>query len=844
MRSILDVLASARLPRAPSPRALAALLLVLLVPSCSGGDGEGGPAPPGGDVPADTSSPDAAAPSDIADAVEDVAPPPPDETSPPPPPPLAPEDVRTPVPIGTWMVTSLITSDPLMALLDAGTFVMPAEGTDQGAYWTKIATGENGSFTIPGTGMLFYAAAEITLPEASAAIVRADGVYTVFASGARQPGDVYQTGRHRVPIRLEAGKNLVVVRGARRSKAPEVQVETSTHELVFNLLDLVVPDLEADPPHEQWLGVPVLNTSGVLAVDVTARVLLSDQLGETEAKLPSLAPKSVVQVPFRLTPKPGFVATGEPLLATVHVESPSLGYAYECVVEIPTRMPEAGAVVRRTFLSKIDRSAQHYAVREPTLVEAGKEYAMAMALHGAGVGLTGMAQAYSAKDWLYVVAPTNRRPFGFDWEAWGRLDGLEVLDLVQSSLSIDPARVFLTGHSMGGHGTWQLGVLFPGRFAVVAPSAGWISFATYASAEPFPPAPFGWASSSSDTLKYVTNLRRRAVYGIHGTADDNVPVGQLQTMVQKLEPIVDDLHVHYEEGAGHWWDGDASPGADCVDWPPLFELMAQRTLDPLELDFDFVSPGPGVSSRHSYVSVRSAFTPANVTVVESAREGDVVTLETNNVRGMVLDGAGLLAKGIAKAMVDGKEHAVTAGPIEVGDLTGKTPETYGPFIQVFQQPFCLVWDDAGPAEYVEFASLMLSTWNMIGNGTGCALPMSALTEPIRAEHNIVYLGVPADAVPLPEGMPLHWDELAVTVSAHSFEAALLAFVFPEGKRLGAVMVTTRTHEAMLHRMVPFSSRFFVPDWIVLGAEGGYQAAGFFYPDWSFTPKLSFPSGFF
>ena len=43
-------------------------------------------------------------------------------------------------------------------------------------------------------------------------------------------------------------------------------------------------------------------------------------------------------------------------------------------------------------------------------------------------------------------------------------------------------RTYLTGHSMGGHGTWHLGVTFPDRFAAIAPSAGWISMWSYAGA--------------------------------------------------------------------------------------------------------------------------------------------------------------------------------------------------------------------------------------------------------------------------------------------------------------------------------------------------------------------------
>ena len=44
-------------------------------------------------------------------------------------------------------------------------------------------------------------------------------------------------------------------------------------------------------------------------------------------------------------------------------------------------------------------------------------------------------------------------------------------------------RTYLTGHSMGGHGTWHLGVTFPDRFAAIAPGRGWISMWSYAGAK-------------------------------------------------------------------------------------------------------------------------------------------------------------------------------------------------------------------------------------------------------------------------------------------------------------------------------------------------------------------------
>ena len=138
-----------------------------------------------------------------------------------------------------------------------------------------------------------------------------------------------------------------------------------------------------------------------------------------------------------------------------------------------------------TFRSDIDGSLQYYA-SIPALAQAAsakgdsQKTGLVLTLHGAGVEAIGQAEAYAPKPGLHIVAPTNRRPYGFDWEDWGRLDALEVLERAQKALQTDPRRTYLTGHSMGGHGTWHLGVTFPDRFAAIAPSAGWISMWSYA----------------------------------------------------------------------------------------------------------------------------------------------------------------------------------------------------------------------------------------------------------------------------------------------------------------------------------------------------------------------------
>ena len=49
---------------------------------------------------------------------------------------------------------------------------------------------------------------------------------------------------------------------------------------------------------------------------------------------------------------------------------------------------------------------------------------------------------------------------------------LALLDDVEAKYKVDKSRVYLTGLSMGGYGSWSLGLAHPGRFATIAPICG------------------------------------------------------------------------------------------------------------------------------------------------------------------------------------------------------------------------------------------------------------------------------------------------------------------------------------------------------------------------------------
>lgn len=98
-------------------------------------------------------------------------------------------------------------------------------------------------------------------------------------------------------------------------------------------------------------------------------------------------------------------------------------------------------------------------------------------LHGAGERGTNLAQVarhgpprivQDRPDFPFIVISPQCPP----GQHWDSALLLALLDEVQRDLRVDKKRVYLTGLSMGGYGTWNLGLAHPDRFAAIAPICG------------------------------------------------------------------------------------------------------------------------------------------------------------------------------------------------------------------------------------------------------------------------------------------------------------------------------------------------------------------------------------
>lgn len=125
---------------------------------------------------------------------------------------------------------------------------------------------------------------------------------------------------------------------------------------------------------------------------------------------------------------------------------------------------------------------------------------------------------------------------------WGyEHDGFPLLaaDEVRRRWPVDPDRVLLLGYSMGGYGTWNVGLRHPDRFAGIAPLAGGISRQEM-------------ITPRDDRMRHVLgNARMLPSFFVHGSADRVVPARFSRTIAEDLAALGAE-HVFEEvEGGGH-----------------------------------------------------------------------------------------------------------------------------------------------------------------------------------------------------------------------------------------------------------------------------------------------------
>jgi dienelactone hydrolase len=513
----------------------------------------------------------------------------------------------------------IITPDAIEASIVSGNWSVPHQGqsvkVDSSTMekWEKIST-ESGGWIRDTSLRRAYVYFNYKSDKDEFALLEAMGNSMVYVNGVPRSGnpyadrDVYDAWAPKfnyslIPVKLNAGNNSLLFKCMRGYL--KVKLHLDQNGLILNKKDLTIPDLILNKPEDSYGGIPIINASENDYKDLQLKTWTNSS-APAYYPVRELNPLSVLKSPFYIK----VPAQSNNDSVTLNIQLVKKSGSKESVLAnstIKLKVVNPGNSFRETFISKLDGSVQYYAVNPP--IDLQGKPALFLSLHGAGVLALNQANAYYHKNWGYIVCPTNRRPYGYDWENWGMKDGLEVLSITKKEFNVDTNRIYLTGHSMGGHGAWQFGVNFPDLFGAVGPSAGWISFWSYwipAVTDSTPVRKMLVRSSKqSDTYALATNLKPDGVYIIQGADDDNVPPSQAESMVKVLSKFHKDFIFYLQPGANHWWDISDEPGADCVDWLPLFDFFAHHAVASMNRVkmVDYTTANLAVSYKDDWIAI-------------------------------------------------------------------------------------------------------------------------------------------------------------------------------------------------------------------------------------------------
>ena len=137
--------------------------------------------------------------------------------------------------------------------------------------------------------------------------------------------------------------------------------------------------------------------------------------------------------------------------------------------------------------------------------------------------------------------------------AWKPEELIQLVDNAIQHLNVDPNRVYVTGLSMGGYGTWRLASTYPDRFAAAVPICG---------------------GGEPDTMAGA--LARVPIWAFHGAKDPVVPLAESQNMVDAVQKAGGDIRLTvYPEAQHNSWT-ETYDNQKVYDWL-LFNRLPHAT---------------------------------------------------------------------------------------------------------------------------------------------------------------------------------------------------------------------------------------------------------------------------
>lgn len=487
----------------------------------------------------------------------------------------------------------------------------------------------------------------------------------------------------------------------------------------------------------------------------------------------------------------------------------------------PAWVEKKGRTIRG-FISEVDGSTQPYGLIVPSGYDPDKPIRLDVVLHGSmrstGISELKFIHANDGEDHEGPPPPVvnyiELRPLGRLGENAYRFEGEtdvdEAIAAVCRNYRIDQTRIVLRGSSLGGVGTWQLGLKRPDRFVALGPAAGPVDTFVFANApwshfvrlDPLTP----WQKTMLhlvDAIDYTANAGMVPVVAAMGDKD---PYFSSHILMQKafekegipFKGIVD-------RGAGHGLSAKAKQ-----EQLRLLGELAAKGLDPSPQHIRFVTWTLKFNRCHwiEILGLREHYQRAEIDA-QMAEDGSVNITDIRNITRFAIrlparrTPSSTLTVGRKKITVpDGQLDVPRTVVVEWKDgawnyqgdlqqitLSGKRPGLQGPIDDAFATSFLCVrgtgkpWNPAVGAWADASLNRFADEWRRHYRGYLPCKDDTDVTEEDVRRSNLILFGDPGsnrwirDVLPK---LPVQWTRKDIQFGKERHRASdhVLQMIFP------------------------------------------------------------------
>jgi len=524
------------------------------------------------------------------------------------------------------------------------------------------------------------------------------------------------------------------------------------------------------------------------------------------------------------------------------------------------RQVRPGGFVRLAYIDDIDNTPQFCRCYLPLNYDPSARWPMVVYLHGYNGDNPEYIRWWSVDKRHDVTSDKYNAIFiephgrgNTQYLGMGDRDVLKCIEMAKQRFSVDGDRVYLTGASMGGFGTWNVATRHPELFAAMAPIYGGGDYHVNMPKEKIAKLS-SWEAYLNDknsSTAQVDGLLNMPILVFHGDQDQSVDVNLSRYLVRMLQRWNYDVRYIEVPGKGHTelgqWDQEMS-----------WLLQHKRNAFPRQVR---VRAADLRSASAYWVEATQRADPFEFMVVDAeALEGNVIRIDSKNVQELVLTPNETLIDRSKPVMVVWNGRRISVNALQTKEivlegedykplLSRKTPHLAGPIADFQNTPFVIVigtlsQDPMMKHSIAEKAATFTNGWKSSQKYEPRVMHDVDVTPADMKQYSLFLIGGPKEnrvSKLVLEKIPFHVDSGGVVIDGKTLQAkdAVLNAIYPNPFNAERyINIVAATSGAGLSFYDPNRRDLFEYDYYVADGKLPNYAAG------AKNEKIMVASGFF